>query len=148
MKTVQIIIGLLLMTGNLLLAQDATEVSAIKKVIQNAYVDGIHNQGSIDEIRKGFHPGFELLIKNQNGQLVKLPIYSWIETVEKRKQENPQGPENKTTAEFLSFDITGDAAVAKFDLNKAGKKLFTDYLFLYNFEGQWRIVSKIYQAHE
>lgn len=146
MKILQLLLAMLLF-GNLLPAQDDSETAAIQAVIQKAYIDGIHNQGEIDEIRKGFHPGFELLIKNQNGQLVKLPIYSWIETVELRKQENPQGPENMTTAEFLNFDITGDAAVAKFDLYKAGKKTFTDYLFLYRFEGQWRIVSKIYQAH-
>jgi hypothetical protein len=62
MKIVQIVIGLLL-SGNLLSAQDATEIPAIQAVIQNAYIDGIHNQGSTDAIRKGFHPGFELLIK-------------------------------------------------------------------------------------
>ncbi len=145
MKMLQITIGMLLFC-NLLIAQNQSESAAIQDVIQRAYIDGIHNQGEIEEIKKGFHPGFELLIKNQNGQLVKLPIYSWIETVEKRKLDNPQGPPNETTADYLSFDITGDAAVAKFDLYKAGKKTFTDYLFLYKFGDDWKIVSKIYHA--
>jgi hypothetical protein len=130
-----------------LFAQKFIEEAAIKEVIQTAYIDGIHNLGDVTAIKNGFHPGFELLIKNQNNQLVKLPIYSWIETVEGRKKSNPEGVVEKTTARYLSFDITGDAAVAKIELFKEEKKIFTDYLFLYKFENKWKIVSKIYHTH-
>jgi len=137
--------------GNATMAQDEPAKSAeevgIKEVIQSAYIDGIHNLGSIEAVRDGFHPGFNLLIKNKDNQLQELPIYTWIEMTEKRKAENPDGPAEKTTVEFLNIDITGDAAVAKIDLFKSGKRLFTDYLMLYKFEDRWRIVGKIYYKH-
>ncbi len=148
-------IAMVLMTavllGNAALAQDESAKSpdeaGIKQVIQSAYIDGIHNLGSIEAVRNGFHPGFNLLIKNKDNQLQELPIYTWIEMTEKRKSENPEGPAEKTTVEFLSIDITGDAAVAKIDLFKTGKRIFTDYLMLYKFEDRWRIVGKIFYKH-
>lgn len=124
-----------------------TDEQAVKDVIQSAYIDGIHNLGEIDAIEKGFHPGFNLLIKNQNGQLVKYPIYSWIESTKKRKQENPEGAKEKTTVDFVDIDITGEAAMAKIDLFRGGNKIYTDYLFLYKFAEGWRIVSKVYHGY-
>jgi hypothetical protein len=128
-------------------ANAQNEENAIKEVIQSAYIDGIHNLGDLDAIEKGFHPGFDLLIKNENGQLVKYPIYSWLESTKKRKSENPEGPEEKTTVEFIDIDITGESAVAKIDLFRDGKRTFTDYLFLYKFPEGWRIVSKVYHRY-
>jgi len=126
-------------------AQDGEK--AIKQVIQSAYIDGIHNLGNIADIEKGFHPGFNLLIKNQNQELIKYPIYNWIESVKKRKAEHPNGPEEKTTVEFVDIDITGDAGMAKIDLFRGGKKIYTDYLFLYKFGENWQIVSKVYHGY-
>ncbi|HAN77633.1 MAG TPA: hypothetical protein DCQ31_07595, partial [Bacteroidales bacterium] len=97
-------------------AQIDAEKDAIKKVIQESYIDGIQNLGDIETIRKGFHPAFVLLGVNANNQITQLPIYTWIEMVEQRKRENPNGlpPEKKVTCEFEFIDVTGTAAVAKF----------------------------------
>jgi hypothetical protein len=119
------------------------ETSAIQNVITSAYINGIHNLGDIQAIKDGFHPGFNLLIQ-EKGHLSFLPIYTWIEMVEQRKAENPNGPAEKTSVEFVNIDITGTAAVAKIDLFKGDKKIFTDYLSLYKFDENWKIVSKIY----
>jgi hypothetical protein len=119
------------------------ESVAIKNVITSAYINGIHNLGDIQAIKDGFHPGFDLLIQDK-GHLSFLPIYTWIEMVEQRKTENPNGPAEKTSVEFVNIDVTGTAAVAKIDLFKGGKKIFTDYLSLYKFDESWKIVSKIY----
>ncbi|MFP4472096.1 MAG: nuclear transport factor 2 family protein, partial [Bacteroidales bacterium] len=145
-KTLSVILFMLFAFSIQLFAQsegNPNDESAIKKVIQSAYIDGIHNLGAIQDIQDGFHPGFELLIKTQDQKLTELPIYTWIESVEQRKAQNPNGPEEKTTVEFLDVDVTGDAAMAKIDLFKGGNKIFTDYLFLYKFNNDWRIVSKI-----
>lgn len=127
--------------------QAQNDESAIKQVIQSAYIDGIHNLGNIADIEKGFHPGFNLLIKNQNNELIKYPIYNWILSVKKRKAENPDGPAEKTTVDFVEIDITGDAGMAKIDLFRGAKKIYTDYLFLYKFDDDWQIVSKIYHGY-
>lgn len=122
----------------------SNDEEAIRTVIQSAYVDGLQNWGDIEAIRAGFHPTFELLSKTKENEIQKLPIGKWIEMVEARKAQNPGGPEFLTTAEIHQIDITADAAMAKLDLIRNEKRIFTDYLLLYKFEEGWRIVGKIY----
>jgi hypothetical protein len=135
----------LLAFGVGLLAQD-TDKELIQKVIQEAYVDGIQNRGDIETIRNGFDPGFELLGVRDN-KLTKLTIGEWIANIEKSRQANPNPPEHLTTAKFLNIDVTGISAVAKIELYRQGKLIFTDYLSLYKFEEGWKIVNKIYHRH-
>lgn len=146
MKKITLIIAALFISS-LSVVQAQNDEKAIKQVIQSAYIDGIHNLGNIADIEKGFHPGFNLLIKNKQEQMVKYPIYNWIESVKVRKAENPNGPEEKTTVEFIEIDISGDAGMAKIDLFRAGKRIYTDYLFLYKFDKDWQIVSKVYHGY-
>lgn len=138
------VLVLLLIVANL--NAQSGETDLIKKVIDKAYIEGIHNGGDLNETRKGFHPGFDLLIL-QNNQLNKLPIYNWVESSEKTRKENPNAPRQKTTVNYISIDITGTAAVAKIELLRENKVIFTDYLSLYKFEEGWRIVGKIYFRH-
>jgi len=56
-------------------------------------------------------------------------------------------PSVKTECKFLNIDITGNAAMAKIELHREGKLIFTDYLFLYKFKDSWKIVNKIYFRH-
>lgn len=132
-----------------LVAQDIdTEKKEIKGVIQTAYVDGLQNKGEVEDIEKGFHPGFNLLGVRDN-MLTKFPIYSWIASFEKRKEKDPTLPteQQKITCDYLLIDVTGNAAMAKIQLNRNGELLFTDYLQLYKFDEGWKIVSKIYYRH-
>ncbi|NQT78302.1 MAG: nuclear transport factor 2 family protein [Bacteroidetes bacterium] len=126
-------------------AQSADEDDAIKKLILTAYVDGLQNKGDLDQTRNGFYPGFDLLMF-QRGMINKFPIYNWITYAEMEKQKDPSPlkEDELTSCEFEFIDITGNAAVAKIHLSKGGKKIFTDYLSLYEFEDGWKIVSKIY----
>lgn len=149
MKTIKLIILVLSFVPIGILAQNEPEQEAIKKVIQSAYVDGLQNKGPVSDIEKGFHPGFELL-GNKNNELTKFPIYSWILYHKKKLAENPAPPtpEETVTCKYPLIDITGNAAIAKIELYKGGKLIFTDYLSLYKFEEGWQIVSKIYFRHE
>jgi hypothetical protein len=115
----------------------------ILTTIEKAYVQGIQNVKEIENIEKGFHPGFNLLGVNQNNQLTKLPIYTWYDMVKKRSAAG-EAPKVETTSKYPLVDITGNAAVVKVELYREGKMIFTDYLSLYKFEEGWRIVSKIY----
>jgi hypothetical protein len=141
--------GLLIMVlsaGPASALQENAEKAAIESVVQTAYIDGIQNQGDIEDIMKGFHPGFNLLMKKGEDMNLR-PIGEWIKSVEKKKQENPDGPAHKTTGKFASIDITGDAAVVKLELYRNAQQIFTDYLLLYKFNSGWKIVSKIYKRH-
>jgi len=121
-----------------------SEKEAVQQVIQSAYVDGIHNRASVEQIREGFHPGFEMLGK-RNDMLTKFPIYRWIESIEQATTSEETTAEKPTiTAKFPLIDIAGDAAMAKVDLYRNEQHLFTDYLLLYKFEKGWKIVSKSY----
>lgn len=119
----------------------------IKAVVSSAYVEGIQNNGSIDDIRKGFHPSFNMLRFIEN-EIKPYPIEEWIAAIEKRKAEaKPDSKPVRTEAKFLSVDITGTAATVKLELSREGKKTFTDYIVLYKFTEGWRIVSKTYYRH-
>jgi hypothetical protein len=149
MKNIILVVVITVLTATTLFAQETEqEKKAVKNVIQTAYVDGLQNKGNVEDIEMGFHPGFNLL-GVQNNMLTKFPIYSWIQSFEHRKKENPAPPteEEKITCDYLLIDITGNAAMAKIQLNRNGELLFTDYLQLYKFEDGWKIVSKIYYRH-
>jgi len=132
-----------LFLASALFAQLEDRKKEIISVIDKAYVQGIHNATLIDNINKGFHPGFNLLGVDQANNLTKYPIYTWEAGVRKRV-ESDQLPAVKTTAKYPMIDITGSAAVAKVELYREEKLIFTDYLFLYKFDEGWRIVSKVY----
>jgi hypothetical protein len=64
-----------------------------------------------------------------------------------RRKTQTEPDKEKTTCVYKNIDITGNAAVAKIELYRSDKLIFTDYLSLYKFEEGWRVVSKIYFRH-
>jgi hypothetical protein len=125
-------------------AQAPSDESAIKQLVQQAYVDGLLNLGDLDKTRSGFHPDF-VLLGLRNGQLTRFPIADWIASAEKQKSAGQNPP--PTTIRNISIDITGTAAAVKIELNRAGKLIYTDYLSLYKFNDGWKVVGKIYFSH-
>ena len=145
MKVTRLVL-ILLFGVHVLLAQ-STEEEAVKNVVTSAYVEGIQNSGSIEDIRKGFHPSFAMLRFMENS-VKPFPIEEWIAAIEKRRAEaKPDAKVVRTEANFLQVDVTGTAATVKLELFREGKKTFTDYIVLYKFTEGWRIVSKTYYRH-
>lgn len=145
MRTLQLIF-IFTVPGFFLQAQ-STEEQLVKNVVTNAYVEGIQNNGSIDDIRKGFHPAFTML-RFMDNTIKPYSIEEWITAIEKRKAEAKADVKPvRTEASFISVDITGTAAFVKVELSREGKKTFTDYIVLYKFAEGWRIVSKTYYRH-
>lgn len=122
-----------------------SDEDAIKQVITSAYIDGIQNRGSVEQIRAGFHPSFNMLRLTEN-DVKPLPLEEWITNLEKAKAKGDPAPP-KAEGKFLNVDVTGNAAVVKLELYRDGKKTFTDYLVLYKFAEGWKIVSKTYHRH-
>ena len=122
------------------------DIEAIKKTIQTAYVEGLQNEGDFTKIDNGFHPDFELLIPDKNGELRKFTLTEWKEKIKADLASGklPKKEENKVSVKFLLVDVTGNAAVAKFEFYVGQKLTFVDYQFLYKFQENWKIVSKIY----
>jgi hypothetical protein len=123
----------------------SSEETAVKDVVNTAYVQGIHNRGNVEDIRKGFHPTFNML-RLMDNQIKPLPIEEWITNLEKSRKEST-APAVKTEGKFVNVDVTGNNAVVKLELYRENKKIFTDYLVLYKFTEGWRIVSKTFFRH-
>jgi hypothetical protein len=134
---------LLLLISNLTFGETKTEDDAIKAVIENAYIGGIHNGGSIEEIRKGFHPTFKML-SLENNDISQLSLEDWIVRIENGRKQNAGNPTTKAECEYLSITTSGNAATVVLNLFKNKKKIFTDHMTLYKFSEGWRIVSKAY----
>ncbi|MFO7977555.1 MAG: nuclear transport factor 2 family protein [Bacteroidales bacterium] len=121
------------------------EEAAVRKVVQGAYIDGLQNLGDIQTIRDGFHPDFVMLMF-RNGQLSKLDIQTWIQGVERRKND-PNAAKPNIKGKFIDVEVTGSVAQVKLELYRENQLLFTDYISLYKFSDGWKIVSKVYNQH-
>ncbi len=122
------------------------DIALIKSTIQTSYVEGLQNEGDTMKINMGFHPGFELLIPGKNGELEKYSITAWKEKIKSNLASGklPRKDGDKVSVKFLNVDVTGDAAMAKFEFYVGEKLTFVDYQFLYKFKDGWKIVSKIF----
>src|SRR5436190_7184359 len=104
-------------------AQDEQDV---KQVVTSAYIEGIHNGGPVENIRKGFHPAFNMLRLIDN-QVKPLPIEEWITNIEKSRTEG-KSPSVKTEGKFILVTVAGTSANVVLELYRDGKKIFTDHL--------------------
>jgi len=123
-----------------------SEENDVKQVITSAYVDGIHNGGPVENIRKGFHSSFNMLRLMEN-DVKPLPIEEWIKNIEANRAKQGNTPISKVEGKFISVTVAGTAANAVLEIYRDGKKIFTDNLLLYKFTEGWRIVSKTYYRH-
>jgi hypothetical protein len=123
------------------------DVIAVKKVIEKAYIEGVHLNRDAAAMKAGFHEDFMMLI-NKKDKLNKFPIADWIKSTEQSKLKNPDPPKYKTTWDIPMVDVTGYAAVAKIEILRDGKMIYTDYMSLYKLNDGWKIVSKIYFSHK
>lgn len=123
-----------------------SDADQVKQVVTSAYIEGIQNNGPIEDIKNGFHPSFNML-RLMDNDIKPVPIGEWIAAIKKRRQENPAPPANRTEGKFLAVDVVGNAATVKLELHRGGKLIFTDFLSLYKFNEGWKIVSKTFYRH-
>ena len=122
------------------------EKEAIKKVINTAYLEWLQNEGDLEKIDSGIHPGFVLLGKGQGEAMWKLPINQWKDRVKERKAEGyyPRTGEDKISINFKHIDVTGTAAMVKLEFFVGDTLTYVDYISLYKFDGKWMMVNKIF----
>jgi hypothetical protein len=121
------------------------DVAAVKAVVTSAYVEGVHRQGDPALMRAGFHADFRMYTL-RDGKLGLVSLDEWAERIGRSAKER-KGPAPRVDANFTQVDITGSAAVARVELHRDGKHVFTDYLSLYKLPEGWRIVAKTFQSH-
>lgn len=123
-----------------------TDIEAVKKVIQSAYVEGLQNEGDFEKIDQGFHPCFKMIGWANGDATNELTIYAWKENIRQGKLTGkfPRPDDKKVTVEFMWVDIEDRAAVAKFKFFVGGKLAFYDYISLNKFEDGWKIIAKTF----
>lgn len=150
MKGRLFVISLIALLKVALYAQENTNIEkekeAIKKVIQEAFVDGMENFGDIESIKRGFHPDY-CMYYIRNNELTKVTLDACLKNVQQLKQQNPAGPADKASIKFLSVDVYGAVGIAAFEQYKKSKLVYTDILILMKFEEGWRIMGKLFQRH-
>ena len=140
---------LLLITSLLALHVGAQDINkdkeAIKKVIQTAYVEGLQNEGNLEKVDSGIHPGFNLIGIAENNEVWVLPIEQWKERTEKKVKDGKlPRTGDQVSVKFENIDVTGTAAVAKIGFYVGDKKVYVDYISLYKFDKGWMMINKIY----
>ena len=123
-----------------------TDVEAVKMVIVESYIEGIHRNQDPEAILKGFHPDFAMVMV-QDGEVSKMTIQEWVARIEEGNKKGNKRPAVETTYEFATVEVSGTAAVARIELFKDGKLTYTDFMSLYKFDDGWKIVNKIYYRH-
>lgn len=100
------------------------------------YIDGTAN-GDPDQVRRAFHPDFNLYTVNDADSL-------WIRSGAKYIEGIKVGEKNTREGRIISIDVEGNAAMAKAEIAIPGWRIFTDYFLLLKYESAWRIVQKSY----
>jgi len=144
------ILAIWIATGSLVAASSAVageEDDAIKATIVDCYIEGIHTNQDVDAIRRGFHEDFAMISLNKDGEISRMTIQEWIARIEEGKKKNPDRVLPKVDYEFVTVEVSGNAAVVRIELYKDGKHAYTDFMSLYKFDDGWKILAKTYYRH-
>lgn len=115
------------------------ELPLITATLMN-YIDGTAN-GDPDQVRRAFHPDFNLYTVNDADSL-------WIRSGAKYIDGIKVGEKNNRKGRIISIDVEHNAAMAKAEIAIPGWRIFTDYFLLLKYEGAWKIVQKSYTWRE
>lgn len=136
--------------GSLVFAQNQAEIaadeSAIKRIVEEFYLEVIFGNKDITELEKGFHPDFNMYVLYQN-QIDKRSLQKWMDRLKSVRAGNASAKNPHFTHNFKLIDITGPTGVVKLEIYADGKLKYTDYLTLYKFQEGWRIMTKMFTQH-
>lgn len=99
-----------------------------------------HATGDGAHFRAVFHPDSKLYF-NRDGKFSMRTSEDYIAGAAGK----PAADEAQRTRRIVSVDVTGDAAVAKVELNYPNA-LLTDYFTLLKVDGKWMIMNKIFNS--
>jgi hypothetical protein len=112
------------------------DIEGIQRAFQD-YLDG-HATGDPAVITRAFHESARLQFV-RDGQYSTRPLAAYLGGM----GGSPAEDEANRRRRVVSVDYTGDAAVAKLELDYPGA-LITDYMQLLKIDGEWKIVNKIF----
>lgn len=144
MRRVEAIIAsaLLLLMGVVVAAGQGkptdSEEAAVRQVVEH-YLHGL-KFNDVESLKKAFWPDARLFFVKRDGQLGQLTQAQWYEGF-----AASAGKEEKGELRITAVDITDSAASVKVEEDYPTSK-YVDYLSLLKFNGEWKIVNKIYTS--
>jgi len=114
------------------------EVDAITKVVGN-YLEGARS-GKGAAMKPAFHDAatiYGYVGKDLFGGPIQ-GLYDW---------NDQNGPAKDIQARYTNIDVVGTCASVRVDTDNWTGHRFTDFFNLVKFDGQWKIVSKVFHLH-
>ncbi len=120
-----------------------TGKAAVKRVVEESYVNGFFPELDVEAVKKGYHKDCDFISHSFIG-IVKRSLDECLDFVKK----NSPGPgEREVTHKFLSLTVTGRIAGAVLEIHIAGRRELTSYLTLYKLKEGWKIVGDVSYWH-
>jgi len=119
-------------------ATDVSDYDAISKTIQH-YIDGAKS-GKGSDMKPGFHDD-ATIFGYVGPDLFAGPIqglYDW---------NDANGPATEIVTRIASIDVVGSVASVRLESDNWTGHRFTDFFNLLKFEGQWKIMNKVFHLH-
>lgn len=116
--------------------------AAVRHVLVDAYVSGVHVDRDPEAVRRGFHPDFVMLVYDSD-ELVDVSLQAWLDHMDL----DGVPTSDRILHSFRSVDVTGNAAMAVMEIHENGIHIYTDFFSLYRFPDGWRIVGKTFYDH-
>ncbi|WCM90461.1 nuclear transport factor 2 family protein [Acidovorax sp. NCPPB 3576] len=116
------------------------DYQAISEVL-NKYIEGC-KQAKSSIMKSAFSPQATMYSVGPDGKLTGGAIPILFEGIDKDFRPSPDA-----AAAITRIEIVGTAASARIDANDMSGISFTDFFHLLKVDGQWTVVSKIFQAH-
>ena len=139
MKVVVLATAILVAVPGLLAVNgQASEEAAVREALQH-YLQG-HATGDGAHHAMVFHPVSNLYFV-RDGQLATRTSEDYIAGA----PGEPAADEAQRKRRIVMVDVTGDAAIAKIELDYPNV-FFTDYMSLLKIDGEWKIVAKIFHS--
>ena len=148
MKYITIMLMLFFLFAAGLFAQDAgttraAEDLALKKVLVDSYVEGLHINRDSVAVKNGFHPDFVMHVY-ADGELIPVSLDMWLARLQLDGVKNT----DRIEYTFGTIEMSGNSAVVRMEISENGRHIYTDFFGLYKFADGWKIVNKIFYAHE
>lgn len=137
----------ILMLGGLLVApagisaqatDPAAEAAEVRRTVES-YLHGL-KFNDVSSLKLAFWPEARLFFRTRDGHLGQLTQEQWYAGF-----AASAGKEEEGELRITALEITRDVASVKV-VEEYAKSRYTDYLSLLKFDGEWRIVSKVYTA--
>jgi hypothetical protein len=132
------LLGALTLTAATLLPHTDGEEEAVRAALEH-YFQG-HATGDGSHFEQVFHPDSKLFWM-RDGELHQRTSAEYIAGARGVPPEDEADRQRRIT----HIDITGDAAVARIELDYPGA-LITDYMSMLKVDGRWQIVNKVFHV--